>query len=151
MRIAWQFQLYLRTDLYYIFSTAMNCLDLHTASKALLRNRLWRRLNRPERLIDEDQWTAHDRRVGRWYGPFLALGVATTVLIVIFGTAPIIAQYCTSVWSHLSGGRFDSGFWDSSLSLFFNVGDLTLLFWLAKRKRRQGAARAPRLLLDEER
>jgi hypothetical protein len=151
MRIAWQFQLYLRTDLYYVFSTALRCLDLQAASKALLLNRLWRRINRPERLVDEDQWTEHDRRVGRWYGPFLVVGVVTTVLIMVFGSAPIIGQYFASIFRHLGSGRFDGGFWDSMFSLGFNIGQLVLLYWLAKRKRRQDAARAPRLLIDRER
>jgi hypothetical protein len=44
IRLAWQFQLYLRTDLYYVFSTALSCHDLHDASTTLLRNRIWRLL-----------------------------------------------------------------------------------------------------------
>jgi hypothetical protein len=149
MRMAWQFQLYLRTDLYYVFSTALSCLDLHAASKALLANRLWRLLDRPDRLVDESQWTDHDRRVGRWYGPFLLVGVLVTILILIFATAPIIGQYFASIWRHLASGQINGHFWDAVFSLAFNLGQLVLLYWLARRKRRQEARRAPKLLLEQ--
>lgn len=148
MRIAWQFQLYLRTDLYYVFATALNCFDLHDASKALLMNRIRRLLGRTDKLVDEQQWTEHDRRVGNWYGPFLVLGVVTSLSILVFGSAPIIGQYFSMIWRNLSDGDFDGAFWDSTLSLMINLAQLVTLIFLSRRKRRQDAARAPRLLVS---
>jgi hypothetical protein len=146
MRIAWQFQLYLRTDLYYVFATALNCFDLHDASKSLLKNRIWRTLGQPQRLVDEEQWTGHERRVANWYGPFLVLGVGSTIAIMVFGSAPIIGQYFGTIWRNLSAGEFDNRFFDSAFSLSFNLAQLIALFFLSRRKRRQAAVRAPRLL-----
>ena len=137
MRLAWQFQLFLRTDLYYVFATAFNCYDLHDASKALLRNRIRRLLRRPGPLYDENQWTEYDRRVGRWYGPFLLLGFVTTIAIFVFATAPIIIQYFVTAIGHIVSGQIDGLFWDSLVSLVINVGQGVMVVVLARRKRRQ--------------
>jgi hypothetical protein len=136
MRLAWQFQLYLRTDLYYVFATALNCYDLHEASKALLRNRIWRALRRPARVVDEQRWTEHDRRVGTWYGPFLVLGVGAMLTITIFGSVPVIVRYFGTAARHLGSGTFDGRFWDSLASLAINAAQIAALVWLARRKRR---------------
>ena len=138
MRLVWQFQLYLRTDLYYVFSTALRCHDLHDASVALLRNRMWRALGRPERVVDEGQWTEHDRKAGRWYGPFVVLGVAVMLSLAVFGSLPIVLQYGEIVGRNLSSGRLDLYFWDAVVSLVINVGQLVLVAYLARRKRRIG-------------
>ena len=69
MRLAWQFQFYLRTDLYYVLATSLNCYDLHAAGTALVRNRIWRLLGKPHRLVDEQQWTERDRQIGALVWP----------------------------------------------------------------------------------
>jgi hypothetical protein len=143
LRIAWQFQLFLRTDLYYVFATALNCYDLHDASKALLWNRVWRRLRRPDRLVDEQQWSAHDRRVGRWYGPFLVLGVGTFVAITVGASAPVVVTYFGTAFDHLGAGRTDALFWDSTFSLAVNAAQLAAIGYLARRKRRHRTAPRP--------
>ncbi len=138
MRLVWQFQLYLRTDLYYVFSTALRCHDLHDASVTLLRNRMWRVLGRPERVVDEGQWTEHDRKAGRWYGPFVVLGVGVMLSLAVFGSLPIVLRYGEIVGHNLSSGRLDLYFWDAVVSLVINVGQLVLVAYLARRKRRIG-------------
>jgi hypothetical protein len=141
VRLAWQFQLFLRTDLYYVFATALSCHDLHAASKVLLWNRIWRTLRRPGRVVDEHQWTAHDRRVGTWYGPFLILGVATLAAITAFVSLPVVVQYVRTLVSTLvfglASGATDAVFWDAAVSLSINLGQLVALAWLARRKRQQ--------------
>ncbi|MEU4746017.1 hypothetical protein AB0G02_36925 [Actinosynnema sp. NPDC023658] len=143
MRLVWQFQLYLRTDLYYVFATALRCHDLHEASVALLRNRWWRLLGRPERVVDEERWTEHDRRAGRWYGPFIVLGVAVMLALMVFGSLPIVVSYAGIIGRNLTGGRYDLYFWDAVVSLAINVGQLLLVAHLARRKRRSPASPAP--------
>ncbi|NUT46544.1 MAG: PqqD family protein [Saccharothrix sp.] len=136
MRLVWQFQFYLRTDLYYVFSTALRCHDLHEASVALLRNRWWRLVGRPDRVVDEGRWTDHDRRAGRWYGPFLVLGVGVMLGLAVFGSLPVVLRYGEIVVGHLSGGRFDLYFWDALVSLVINIGQLLLVAHLSRRKRK---------------
>lgn len=148
-RLAWQFQLYLRTDLYYVFATALNCHDLHEASTALLRNRMWRALGRADRVVDERQWTEHDRRVGGWYGPFLALGIATFLATTAFVAVPIVRQYVHIVTTNLAAGRFDAHFWDAAVSLALNLVQGIALVLLSRNKRRH-RHHLPRPLVQSE-
>jgi hypothetical protein len=148
-RLAWQFQLYLRTDLYYVFATALNCHDLHEASAALLRNRMWRALGRADRAVDERQWTEHDRRVGGWYGPFLALGIATFLATTAFVAVPIVRQYVHIVTTNLAAGRFDAHFWDAAVSLALNLVQGIALVLLSRNKRRH-RHHLPRPLVQSE-
>jgi hypothetical protein len=136
MRLAWQFQLYLRTDLYYVFATALNCYDLHEAGKALLRNRLWRAVGRRNRLVDEEQWTERSRRAGTWYGPFLVLGVLVMLLVTLLAAVPVTLHYLATVLDRISSGRFDGAFWDALVSAALNIGQFVLVGWLSVRRRR---------------
>jgi hypothetical protein len=137
MRFAWQFQLYMRTDLYYVFATALNCHDLHEASTALLRNRVWRLLGRTRRLVDEQQWTEHDRRVGRWYGPFIVLGVTVMLLIAVLGSAPVVVRYVQTAAHGMRQGPLHPAFWDGVLGLALVATAFVLPAYLARRKRRR--------------
>jgi hypothetical protein len=150
LRMFWQFQLYLRTDLYYVFATALNCHDLHDASTALLRNRIWRRLGRRRRIADEGQWTEHDRKVGTYYGPFIALGFLVAVAITVFGSFPVVREYFLTAGRELATGPAGPHFWDSAVSLMFNVAQVVALIWIWRRKRRALAAHRPRLLSEQE-
>jgi hypothetical protein len=149
MRMLWQLQLYLRTDLYYVIATALNCYDLHDASSALMRNRIWRVLGREHRIVDERQWTEHDRRVGTFYGPFIVLGIGVMVLITVFGSYPVVHQYLVTIARGLAAGPLAPQFWDSSVSLTFNIAQVIALIVLWHRKRRALAGRRPRLLMRE--
>ncbi|MFD0526180.1 hypothetical protein ACFQ1I_01250 [Kitasatospora arboriphila] len=135
MRFCWQFQLYLRTDLYYVFATALHCYDLHDAAKAVLKNRIRRLLGRPERQVDESQWTEQDRRVGAFYGPFIVLGFCVLVGITVFASIPVTLEYLRIAASALGSGRIDAHFWDSLLSLVLNAAQAAALIVLARRKR----------------
>ncbi|MFF4991462.1 hypothetical protein ACFY19_30065 [Streptosporangium saharense] len=148
MRFAWQFQLYLRTDLYYVFATALNCHDLHNASTALLRNRIWRLLRRPERLVDEEQWTEYDRRVGRWYGPFISLGILAMLLITVFGSLPVAVQYVQTALRSMGGGVGTPAFWDGALGLLILVNWFVTPAYLARRKRRQARQNSARTVAE---
>jgi hypothetical protein len=146
LRMAWQFQLYLRTDLYYVFATALNCYDLHEASTALLRNRIRRALRRPGRSTDERQWTERDRRVGTFYGSFIVLGILASLLITAFGTFPVARIYVVTLVHNLGAGTLNSHFWDAVVSVALNAVLTVVLFSLARRKRQQAAGRVPRLV-----
>jgi hypothetical protein len=150
LRMLWQFQLYLRTDLYYVFATALNCYDLHDASIALLRNRIWRALGRPDGIVDERQWTQHDRKVGALYGPFIAAGLFAMVFITVFGTIPVIRLYVVQIARELVAGPAAPHFWDSAISLAFNAAQIAALIAVWQRKRRVQAGRRPRLLSEQE-
>jgi len=60
LRVVWQFQLYLRTDLYYVAATMLRCTDLQAATKSLIAALYRRALRRPARPVEED-WSDRDR------------------------------------------------------------------------------------------
>jgi hypothetical protein len=146
MRLAWQLQLYLRTDLYYVFATALSCHDLHDASTALLRNRIWRALGRTHRVVDEQQWTSRDRKVAVLYGPFIVLGIFVMVLVTAFGSFPVGRQYAVTIARDLMHSPLSAHFWDGLVSLSFNAAQIAALIVLSRRKRGQLAGRRPHLL-----
>lgn len=136
VRMLWQLQLYLRTDLYYVLATAWNCHDLHDAGVTLLRNRVWRLLNRPDRVVNEENWTPRDRRIGRFYGPFIVLGYCALAAITVFVSIPVTVDYVRIAGRALGSGEVNAGFWDAVLSLCMNVAQIVALVVLSRRKRR---------------
>jgi hypothetical protein len=136
VRLAWQFQLYLRTDLYYVFATAVNCHDLHDAAVVQLRNRMWRLLGRRHRIVDVSEWTDRDLRIGRWYGPFVGLGIGTLLAVTVFASVPILVQYVQILVDRLSAARIDDRFWDCVVSLMLNAANGVALVLVARRKHR---------------
>jgi len=149
MRLGWQFQFYLRTDLYYVLATALRCHDLHEASTTSLRNRIWRLLGRPERMVGERQWSERDRRMARWYGPLVVFGIAVMLALTVLATVPVVWYYAGTIARHLGTGRFDLEFADAVFSLAFNAGWLFLAVYLAKRKRREARPHRPHQTVAE--
>ncbi|MEU6367047.1 hypothetical protein ABZ876_15260 [Streptomyces sp. NPDC046931] len=137
VRVLWQFQLYLRTDLYYVAATAWNCYDLHDAGMTLLKNRMWRLLGRSDRVVDEEKWTPRDRRVGKFYGPFIVLGYGTLAGITAFVSIPVTIQYFTIARQAVGSGHVNAAFWDAVLSLCMNIAQVVALVVLSRRKRRE--------------
>ncbi|MEV6025948.1 hypothetical protein [Streptomyces sp. NPDC052036] len=143
VRVLWQFQLYLRTDLYYVAATAGNCYDLHDAGMMLLKNRMWRLLGRSQRLVDEEQWTPRDRRVGKFYGPFIVLGYAALAGITVFVSVPVTIQYFSIARQAIASGHVNAAFWDAVLSLCVNAAQVAALVVLSRRKRREKRLSTP--------
>jgi len=146
-RIGWQFLLYLRTDLYYALSTALNCQNLHDASRAIFANRLWRLVRKPARIVDETQWTDRDLRIGQWYGLVIGLGLACAVALTAFMSLPVLVTYVVRTGQGIFSGHLDRRFYDALASLLFIVVEFAIPGYLARRKRRN-APRRPRLLID---
>lgn len=145
-RLAWQFLLHLRTDLYYVLSTALNCYDLHEASRSIFFNRLRRLFGRTARVVDEAQWTDRDRRVGSWYGWFITLGFTATVVLAVFVTGPVAVTFVVRTVQGVLAGVGTWHFWDSLFSLLIFTIQFALPAVLAWRKRRHNAGRRPKLL-----
>ena len=145
-RLGWQFLLHLRTDLYYVLSTALNCYDLHEASRSIFVNRLRRLVGRTHKLVDETQWTDRDRRIGAWYGWLITFGFTATVVLTVFVTGPIGVTYVVRAVGGVLAGMGTWNFWDSLVSLLIFTIQVVLPVALALRKRRQDAGRKPKLL-----
>jgi hypothetical protein len=142
-RMGFQFLLFLQTDIYYVFATALGCYDLHAATSALIRNRIHRLLGHPERMVDEGQWSERDRQVARWYAPFAAAGIGVMIALGALVVVPILAHVVTLVAGGLGGGGSGPRFWDTAVSVTFNGLQILLFAAIALRNRarsRRGSA-----------
>jgi len=138
LRIAWQFYIFLRTDLYYVFTTALGCTNLHEVSRSYLRYR-FRRLPwvKPSDWTT-DQWTPRDRQVAPLFALILFGGVISMVVTVALWAGPLIIEFLTRVIGALAHGTSGGpGFWDSIGSLLFVATELVVLPMLAGRANRR--------------
>ena len=92
LRFVWQFQFYLRTDLYMLLQTLLGVNDLHGAAwfrvrraGRALRARLTRR---PVPAPDAAAWSERDLRHAGWYAPLMLIGYAVVLLTLVFFVLP---------------------------------------------------------------
>jgi len=142
IRLLYQFVLFLQTDVYYVFATALGCHDLHAATRVAIFNRLWRLVGRVDRVVDENDWTERDLRVARAYAPLMALGVCVLLSVWVFALFPVAAQGWKLLVQGLSFGGHDARFWDRSAFMALNLAQLGFLVWIG-RHNRQRRRRSP--------
>ena len=137
LRMVWQLYFFLRTDLYYLLTTVLGCVDLQTVSRQYLLNAVNRRLGRVDRLVPEESWHPRDRRAARWYAPLLVLGYATAVGLLIAVMLPIAWRFLSTAVERVFLGDALSGrqFWDATILLGLNVAQLVAAGVLALRER----------------
>lgn len=135
IRFAYQFLLFLQTDIYFVIATALGCYDLHAAARAVLTNGWWRLVRRPERAQDEGRWTPRDRLVARWYAPFFAVGAGILLALTVETLVPIITGCIhlavTAITSRSHGARF----WDAVLFITLTVGQFGVYLYALLRNR----------------
>ncbi|GAA0587119.1 hypothetical protein GCM10010172_85260 [Paractinoplanes ferrugineus] len=136
LRVAWQFYFFLRTDLYYVVSLVLGCVDLHGTAKAMLRNRFWALLRRPDRLTDASAWHPRDVRAGRWYAALMVAGYGLSTLMLLVVVLPAAYHFVSGVLGHLSGSAGLRGVADAAVFLGVNLLQLALVVTLAVRARR---------------
>jgi hypothetical protein len=143
LRVAWQFSVYLRTDVYVLVSTVLGCVDLHATAIQLLRNRVNRLLGRRDRLIDESMWHRADRRAARWYSWLLCVGYVISIGTLVLVGGPTLVYMTIAIGGRFTGG--DHATWsqllDSSVVVAFLVLQLVVVGWIAFRERRRGRRR----------
>jgi hypothetical protein len=141
IRLAYQFVFFIRTDLYYVITTAVRAHDLDGASTAVLmgwRDRLLRRPARPEVL---DDYTPRDVRLAYGYAPVRLVGVVVLVAIWVFGLAPAASQAFWLVVGSLQAGRSDPHLLDRLAVTGVTAVQLVALAVLFVRERRARGAR----------
>jgi hypothetical protein len=136
IRLLWQFFFYLRTDIYVLISTILNCVDLHTTSVRMLRNRANRLLRRPDRLLDESAWHPADRRVARWYSWLIPVGYTLSLSTFLLGIGPVFFDMITIALGRFGAEQLD---WvmliDGSVFLVLTFLQIGIALWLAGRER----------------
>ncbi|MFI6054760.1 hypothetical protein ACIBCO_32325 [Streptomyces violascens] len=132
IRCGYQLFLFLETDVYYVFATALGCHDLHAATRALVLNRLRRVIGRPAR-IDLSQWTERDLAVARWYAPFFTVGVAVLLAMAPLVFVPLFAQTVRLLADGISSAGSGLPFWDSLVFAALNIVQIAFWAWLTVR------------------
>jgi hypothetical protein len=151
LRAAWQLYFFLRTDLYYLVTTVLGCVDLHTVAREYLRNAVNRRLGRTHRLVAEDRWHPRDRRAVRWYAPLVVVGYTLAIGLLVVVMLPIAWTFVSQAFGRAFLGQSSSTgqLWDSAVLLLLNAAQLVAAGVLAVRDRqrilRQARHRAPRV------
>jgi hypothetical protein len=142
LRIAWQLYFFLRTDIYYLVTTVLGCVDLQTTARQYLANAVNRRVGRHHRLVPEESWHPRDRRVARWYAPLVVVGYAFAIGLLVLVMLPLTWTFMSAAVSRVFLGDASSSgqFWDSAILLTLNVAQLALAGVLALRERRSAAA-----------
>jgi hypothetical protein len=141
MRFVWQFYFFLRTDVYYLVSTTLRCVDLQNTARELLRNRLNALLGRRHKLVDEDGWHPRDRQAARWYAPLLVVGYAGALVVLLSVVVPIAWEVVREAFRtvFIDGAPTSAHFWDSSAALALislQLGAAGVVAWHARRRRR---------------
>ncbi|WP_438291242.1 hypothetical protein [Streptomyces sp. HUAS TT7] len=132
IRCGYQLFLFLETDVYYVFATALGCHDLHAATRALVLNRLRRVIGRPAR-IDLSQWTERDLAVARWYAPFFTVGVAVLLAMAPLVFVPLFVQTVRLLADGISSAGSGLPFWDSLVFAALNIVQIAFWAWLTVR------------------
>ncbi|MER7770468.1 hypothetical protein [Kitasatospora sp. NPDC096140] len=136
-RLAWQFLIFLRTDLYYVLATALGCANLHEVGSAYLRHRL----GRGRGGWAEDRWSARERALAPWFALLTAIGTAVLLVAAVFTVVlPTVtfAQRLADGIAHRSLG--DSRLWDAAVALLVIVVQVVVLPLLVGRRQRRAAA-----------
>lgn len=144
LRIGWQLYFFLRTDVYYLVTTVLGCVDLHAAARQYLANAANRLLNRPSRLVNPETWHPRDRHAVRWYAPLMVIGYIVAIGVLVLVMVPIAWTFLSTAVRRVGTGDVsDHLFWDSALLLALNAGQLGAAGWLAVRERRAAARSRP--------
>jgi hypothetical protein len=135
-RIAWQFFVFLRTDVYFLLQTALRGDDIDAAARDHLRAWWAARLRRPAPATAPRP--ARDMRAGRAFAPLLVGGYACVAVTMAVVVIPLIARFAElAVRGLLGGGPLR---WDAAAVLLLNLAEPATARLLARRDRRRSRA-----------
>jgi hypothetical protein len=137
LRFLWQFNLYLRTDIYYVCANLFQCIDLHATTRRYLRNQWLRLLRQQEQMEDASLWPPRDRQVARWYAPVMVAGYLAATIFAVLALLPLVGQIVGETLTHLfTPAAFHPDlFWDAFLTLLLNGLQIVVVLWLSLRER----------------
>ncbi len=142
--ILWQFKFFLRTDIYYVIATLLDCKNLHGDAKRHLRNRLAPVVpmlqRRPAPNIPH-----RERPYVKVYAVLLIVGVGVMLTVVAYyGALPVIVLLHGVLLNLLAGPATGAPFIDAVVVLAINIFTIALFFVIIVRERRaKKAAQAP--------
>jgi hypothetical protein len=139
LRLAWQFQFYLRTDLYVLISTVLGLGDLHRVSWNVLRGWAARLLRREPAAPDPGGWSRREWWHARWYAPLLLVGYAISLAMLAGVLLPASAHVVAVIYRRLvdPAAAGTGGLVDALLVLAISAGQLAAVIAIARRERRR--------------
>ena len=138
LRMLWQAMIFLETDLYHVFASAVRCPDLHRMARTYLWSQLARLRGTAVQDTAESGWTARDLRIVRWYAPFVVAGSVAVLALVAVSTVPVLAGFAFRIYHGVVTGSFASPrFWDSLISGAAILSQFAVLAAVAIRDRRR--------------
>lgn len=146
LRLIWQLMFYLETDLYFVFTTALRCADLHNAARFNIKAGVRRLLHREPPQPDVE-WTDRDRLVARWYSPLLVLGYAFSLGSLAWAGVPAALHFWSLILDRFQGSSTQvEGIVDAVVFIALTLWQPVLLAYVFLRDRR---ARKGRTLSKE--
>ncbi|HEU4965633.1 MAG TPA: hypothetical protein VFV52_17595, partial [Bacilli bacterium] len=145
LRIIWQFYFHLQTDIYYVFTTMLGCINLQQTTKELLKNVWYRAIRARHKMIDPANWAPRDLQVARWYVWFYSLGCGVMLAVMVLVMIPVAFRFLSTVYENLIHGD-TAHIWDSITFVTVNGINYGLVFWMYLRERkarRRQAVQAP--------
>jgi hypothetical protein len=138
-RIAWQFFVFLRTDVYFLLQTALRGDDIDAAARDQLRAWWSRRLRRPAPAAPLRP--ASDVRAGRIFAPLLVGGYACVAVTTAVIVAPLMGRFIQlAIREARDGGPLR---WDAAAVLLLNLAEPVAARLLARRDRRRPRKELP--------
>ncbi|MEV4134521.1 hypothetical protein AB0J72_20410 [Dactylosporangium sp. NPDC049742] len=121
-RVFFQCFFYLRTDLYYLVSTALNCRNLMSDTETMLRNGVLRLIGKRAHVTDQSGISRRERTAIRTYSVFYIVGRGFAVMTLLTVFVPIMATVVTEFITWTSGGRSHLTPLDFALILVLMLG-----------------------------
>ncbi|MHC3470046.1 hypothetical protein ACYF6T_15165 [Streptomyces sp. 7R007] len=142
LRLAWQFYVFLRTDLYYVLTTLLGCTDLHGATSACLRRKLSRLPGvRPPADDTDSTWSQRDRLMAPWFALLTVGGVGFLLATAALAFVPLLVGFVTRLGPALADGAAGGArFWDSATSLGLFALEFALLILISRREASRSAS-----------
>lgn len=143
--LVWQSAFFLRTDLYYVFATALRLGNLLQDTQRWLLNRAARVIGRPAP-YDLSAVPPRELAIIRWYALFYLVGVGVVLGGFFILGLPLLLQFVRQAIMDMAVGPTRLVFWDGLAFLalvLLNFGVLGWLLWRDQREaRREPAARS---------
>jgi hypothetical protein len=139
LRMIWQAMIFMETDLYHVFASALRCPDLYRMTRSYLLDRLARLRGRPA-AAGEPGWSARDLRIVRRYAPFVVTGSTAIIGLAAAATLPVLAGLAIRVYHGVITGRLASAwFWDALVTAMAILSQFAVVAAIAIRDKRRQA------------
>ena len=143
MALLFECAVFMRTDLYYVFTNLLRLGSLMHDTRRWVANSAARLLRRAEP-HDLSDIPARELRVVRWFAPFTMVGVAVAVGQFVLLGVPLLLRFVGEAASGLAGDPRSLPFWDSVGLLAVVGAQFGLLFVAVIRERRRRRSRLAR-------